>query len=664
MAAERTVRIRFDGTALGLETAAKKARAEMKALEAQTEKNKKKFNDISGSAAGVAKGLALVAVKIAAVAALLNVLPALAGGAIALSGALGLAVGAGMAFAAVQGTMKLGADGIKAAFDKLTPALDTLKAKVSAAFESSLAPAVKNLQGMLPKLTSGFQQIATAIGGVATRTTALLKTPAAIGQLNTILSGTARVVQNLGAFLAPVIAAFVRIGAVAMPILVQLTAGAGAVGERFNAWIQRMADTGNITQWINTAVGAFQQIFHVIGQVGSIFVTVIGTLSDAGLGLGGVIGPVITQIQDFVNSAQGHDTIVALAAAINAIGTAVGQVLGAALKAIASSMPALIDAFSQFTTFLTPVLVTIVQGLGHEFANLATFLAANMTWLAPILAVLLAVTLSLKFLIPIIEGVKAAMAAWEVVQAVLDAELWANPIGVIILAVLALIGIIVLIISNLDFFRGIWDAVWKWVSDVITNVVNWIKGKWDWFWQVFDQMIQNIKDTWNAAWKWVSDVVTRAVDIWKGIIGGAIDGIKGLFRGIGDFVGGIWDGITSGLKSAVNALIRFANMAINGVNRVTGVVGIPAIPNIPMLARGGTAQAGQSYLVGERGPELFTPGQTGRVTDNGQTFAGPSSIELHLDLGEGIAQVFDIQLDRSNRATRRAVLSMAGGTVR
>jgi hypothetical protein len=43
--------------------------------------------------------------------------------------------------------------------------------------------------------------------------------------------------------------------------------------------------------------------------------------------------------------------------------------------------------------------------------------------------------------------------------------------------------------------------------------------------------------------------------------------------------------------------------------------GDPARPYEP-LAGGGPTSAGGSYLVGERGPELFTPGQSGSVSSN------------------------------------------------
>jgi len=58
--------------------------------------------------------------------------------------------------------------------------------------------------------------------------------------------------------------------------------------------------------------------------------------------------------------------------------------------------------------------------------------------------------------------------------------------------------------------------------------------------------------------------------------------------------------------------------------QATAMTGIPSGANLPVgsfgvsgtLANGGTAQRGKSYLVGERGAEIFTPGVTGTVTPN------------------------------------------------
>ena len=48
------------------------------------------------------------------------------------------------------------------------------------------------------------------------------------------------------------------------------------------------------------------------------------------------------------------------------------------------------------------------------------------------------------------------------------------------------------------------------------------------------------------------------------------------------------------------------------------------------LANGGPAKAGKSYIVGERGPEMFTPGVTGTVTPN-HALGGSTNIVVNVD---------------------------------
>ena len=48
------------------------------------------------------------------------------------------------------------------------------------------------------------------------------------------------------------------------------------------------------------------------------------------------------------------------------------------------------------------------------------------------------------------------------------------------------------------------------------------------------------------------------------------------------------------------------------------------------LANGGPAKAGRSYIVGERGPEVFTPGRSGMVTPN-HALGGTTSVNVNVD---------------------------------
>ena len=83
-------------------------------------------------------------------------------------------------------------------------------------------------------------------------------------------------------------------------------------------------------------------------------------------------------------------------------------------------------------------------------------------------------------------------------------------------------------------------------------------------------------------------------------------GILGLFSNLFGGFGTFGTGIPSGANLPAGSF---------GVGSAGGV-GLSANDLTRHLANGGTAQRGKSYLVGERGAEIFTPGVTGTVTPN------------------------------------------------
>lgn len=58
----------------------------------------------------------------------------------------------------------------------------------------------------------------------------------------------------------------------------------------------------------------------------------------------------------------------------------------------------------------------------------------------------------------------------------------------------------------------------------------------------------------------------------------------------------------------------------------------------PARAMGGTVTAGQPYMVGERGPELFVPGQTGTIVSNGQMGGAGTVINQTINVTTGVQQ--------------------------
>jgi phage-related minor tail protein len=56
------------------------------------------------------------------------------------------------------------------------------------------------------------------------------------------------------------------------------------------------------------------------------------------------------------------------------------------------------------------------------------------------------------------------------------------------------------------------------------------------------------------------------------------------------------------------------------------------MPSLLTRAKGGSVMAGQPYLVGERGPELFMPGRSGGIARTG-SFGGAVSVVVNVDAG-------------------------------
>tara|TARA_R110002012_G_scaffold104005_1_gene244123 strand:+ start:40 stop:2112 length:2073 start_codon:yes stop_codon:yes gene_type:complete len=107
--------------------------------------------------------------------------------------------------------------------------------------------------------------------------------------------------------------------------------------------------------------------------------------------------------------------------------------------------------------------------------------------------------------------------------------------------------------------------------------------------------------------------------------------IKGIFTDIGnDIATGISDALvdaiegTRSLGEAARAIVNdlASSLLRLGVNTLLKSTGFGLFANLPGLANGGPASAGRSYLVGERGPEIFTPKRSGQVIPNNQIGGG------------------------------------------
>lgn len=73
-------------------------------------------------------------------------------------------------------------------------------------------------------------------------------------------------------------------------------------------------------------------------------------------------------------------------------------------------------------------------------------------------------------------AMKAATIAWTAVQWLLNVAMSANPIGIVVIAIIALVAIIVLLWKKCAWFRTAVTAVWNAIKTAVGVVVNWFKS--------------------------------------------------------------------------------------------------------------------------------------------------------------------------------------------
>ena len=267
----------------------------------------------------------------------------------------------------------------------------------------------------------------------------------------------------------------------------------------------------------------------------------------------------------------------------------------------------------------------------------------------------------------IIAGVFAAIKVGTAVMTVFNAVCAANPIGLIVLAIGALIAAVALLITHFEefkeFFAATWEAI-KEIAEVVGQAIAdafaaaWdaIKNAWSVVSDFFAGIWDGIKEAFSNVGEWFSDLFTKAWDGIKtawGAVGDFFTGIwdkiknafasvgewfKGVFEGARDIIEKIWESVTEIVKAPINFLIKGLNKFIDALNKiqipdwVPGVGGYGLnIPRINELERGGVLKKGQMGLLEGNGAEAVVPLENNRAWINATAAAMKEALQ-----GEGI----------------------------
>ena len=288
-------------------------------------------------------------------------------------------------------------------------------------------------------------------------------------------------------------------------------------------------------------------------------------------------------------------------------------------------MPVLTDLGKMFAERIVPIIKDVVKWTKDHEGVVKVLIGV----LAGFVVVLKAINAATSAYRVIMVGVRVAVlayrgvlilmrgltVAWTAAQWLLNVAMTANPIGLIIVAIAALIAIFVVLWMKCAWFRDFWKAVWNGIKAVGVAIWNFLKDHfkliitimlsvmtgglfflithWRQIWNgikvVFVAIWNFIKAHFKQALMIVGTILTGGLlyvfthwsQVWgaiKSFFVGIWDGIKGAFKAavdwvvgkaegfinfwrelpgkIGKFFGGMWDGLKNGFKAAINFIIE------------------------------------------------------------------------------------------------------------
>lgn len=160
-----------------------------------------------------------------------------------------------------------------------------------------------------------------------------------------------------------------------------------------------------------------------------------------------------------------------------------------------------------------------------------------------------------------------ATTAEEAAQMGLNAALLANPVGLVIVAVGALIGVFVLAYMKVKWFRNAVNAVFH-------AIVTFVRKHWK-------LMLAILLGPFGLV---ILGVIKFRTKIWH-VIKTVVHGIIGFFKAVPHGIQGIFNGVINFFIRRINDLIGIINGAIKAYNKIPLAPNIGTIPKIGLLGK-------------------------------------------------------------------------------
>lgn len=292
------------------------------------------------------------------------------------------------------------------------------------------------------------------------------------------------------------------------------------------------------------------------------------------------IGSVIGKIYEF---ATAESTINAVKTAFEKVKSVVEPIVDV-VKRIIDRIIELATAESTVNTLKTAFekIKEVLGDISSAAEKVFNFISDNIEWILPLVEGLVIAFAAFKAVMLVL---KAVQIAYNVVMAITNAIMAVSPITWIILAIGVLIGIIILCIKYWDNIKAAMQSVWDKIKEVFGKLADWFKTNVvDPIVSFFEPIIAKVKAFLSKVTASIKSAIAKIVGVVQSIISHVaavinkiIQIVAAIVLKIGEIIAKIWEIITTILgviaSWVYNTIIQPVVAFITGLwNTISGIV--------------------------------------------------------------------------------------------
>ncbi|MFI2132914.1 hypothetical protein ACH434_23145 [Lysinibacillus fusiformis] len=286
--------------------------------------------------------------------------------------------------------------------------------------------------------------------------------------------------------------------------------GLVAMMARFKEWSASLSQNQGFQTFLSYVQQTVPSVLQLIGNLTNFLVNLGIGMAPVGAGLMNIVNNIL----EFMNSGMESNRM---------IGVLIASFIsiGGVLLAVVPNIIAFGELFKGLGSAITGGVGKALKGVGGLFTNFSGTLT----------------TVGAKILTLVKTFGKG---------------LFTNPVGLIVIAIVAFIAVLVRLYQTNEKFRSqvqaVWEVIKTGISMAVTAIKNSIMSVWTQITSFWNENQESIKATASTIWKFIGDVVTTAMTVIGAIMKFVWPVVKAL-------IVSTWDAIMNVIKGAVNIIL-------------------------------------------------------------------------------------------------------------